>query len=167
MRGTGDVVQRNGNGKLMYIGRNDQQRKRLGQRINLGAIANTMMEKCSSLLSSCKLILKEYEKTNAVDVILFVLKRDHCQTNTFVSTSIKNIIASHLNCYERPNVIEIIPLECWPTTVHEKTDKGKLMENYMKNTPILEMWTPAIMKARVLECLSMSLTCDLTNVEQG
>ncbi len=110
---TGDIVEYNTYGELVYVGRKDYQIKRLGHRIELGEIESTIRA-IDEVESSCCVFVKNKER-----IIAFY-------TGKCKEELLKEAVKQELPSYMLPN--RYIHLDSMPLNNNGKIDRVKLAE---------------------------------------
>lgn len=116
---SGDLGKWDKNGNIIFYGRNDNQIKFRGYRIDLGEIENTL--KSSNDVKNAVLILDK--QLSAEDkLIAFVILQD----SSIVEETLRDFLAKTLPYYMLPS--KFIKLDAFPMTANGKIDKKKLLE---------------------------------------
>lgn len=121
---TGDLAKWLPNGLISFVGRNDNQIKYRGYRIDLGEIEATL-EKIREIENSL-VVLHKTEET--VKLIAFIVTKNKEINDSYV----REIIAKKIPHYMIPN--SFIVLEKFPITTNGKIDKKLLLENLEKDS---------------------------------
>ncbi len=119
---TGDLVKVDSNGTFYYIGRNDQQIKISGKRVNLLEISLTL-EVHPAIEKAIVLYIAEENR-----LVAFIKSAPHQKPS---SVEIKHFSASHLESFMIPNMF--IYIKEAPITSNGKIDYTKLRELYVKD----------------------------------
>lgn len=117
---TGDVVKLNEDGNLSFIGRNDNQIKIKGHRIELNEISNTILK--YPTITKCQVIVKE-ENDNKYLVAYFTASKK------IVINDLRSFLSSKLPFYSIPNLL--IQLDKFVLTVN-----GKIDTKYLNNLSV-------------------------------
>lgn len=121
---TGDLAKWNQNGDIIFLGRNDNQIKFRGYRIDLGEIENTL--KTSNKIKNAVVILdKEHYRDEKL--LAFVVLKDE----DIVEEVLRELLSKTLPYYMMPS--KFIKLKEFPMTANGKVDKKKLIEIASKN----------------------------------
>ncbi|KAL5011810.1 hypothetical protein ScPMuIL_010361 [Solemya velum] len=113
-RATGDCVEVRGDGSVVFVGRNDDQIKRNGRRINLQEIEKAVL---NIGLDTVPVLL--------VDDRLIVCAQS-CDQPIAMETKVTNHLTAVLPSHYQPDVILILP--SIPVTKHGKLDRTTIME---------------------------------------
>ena len=117
---TGDIVKLNEDGNLSFIGRNDNQIKIKGHRIELNEISNTILR--YPTITKCQVIVKE-ENGNKYLVAYFTA------SNKIVINDLRSFLSSKLPFYSIPNLL--VQLDKFVLTVN-----GKIDTKYLNNLSV-------------------------------
>ncbi|MBN2634784.1 MAG: AMP-binding protein [Prolixibacteraceae bacterium] len=119
---TGDIVQKDNDGYIYYLGRTDDQVKIEGHRINLIEIEN----KVRNLLPDCQIVMVAHEKTSGLKrLYLFI------EGTGIHKMKLKSRLAEQLPPKMIPE--EIFLVQKIPLTVGGKIDRIKLANDYLVN----------------------------------
>lgn len=116
---SGDIGKWDKNGNIVFYGRNDNQIKFRGYRIDLGEIENTL--KSSNDVKNAVLILDK-QLSSEDKLIAFVILQD----SSIVEETLRDFLAKTLPYYMLPS--KFIKLDAFPMTANGKIDKKKLLE---------------------------------------
>ena len=111
---TGDIVQWDVDGSLLYIGRRDKQIKIRGFRVELGEVENAVLD--TQLYRQCAAIADERKR-----IRVFVAKPAHASGN---AETLRTALAASLPDYMMP--FDIAELEILPATPNGKIDRAAL-----------------------------------------
>lgn len=117
---TGDLGYYEGD-LLFCLGRNDDQVKLHGYRIELNEISNVLLKK-SFIQDACTVALRRNNEVKKI--VSFIITSQPAETG-----ELKLFLESHLPYYMIPG--DIIALEKFPHSTSHKVDKNKLIEIYM------------------------------------
>lgn len=112
---TGDVVLRNSNGNLCFLGRSDSQVKINGFRIELSEIEFAI----DSLVNKKTIVLNRRDGNNINSLLAFI------ETKELNESKLKEQLSALLPNYMIPQ--EIIPVEKFPLNINEKVDRNELL----------------------------------------
>lgn len=115
---SGDIGRWDKNGNIILVGRNDNQVKFRGYRIDLGEIENTL--KCSNEIKNAKIIL---DKTNYKEekLIAFIIQKD----KDIIEETLRDFLSKSLPYYMIPSVF--IKIDSFPLNNNGKIDSKKLI----------------------------------------
>lgn len=116
---TGDLGKWNKNGDILFCGRNDNQIKFRGYRIDLGEIENSL-KSCNEVKNAVVMLNKNSGKEEKL--IAFVV----IQNGDIIEETLRDFLSKTLPYYMMPS--KFIKLEKLPMTVNGKIDKAKLLE---------------------------------------
>ena len=122
---TGDIARLNSHGNIEFNGRNDDQVKYHGFRIELGAIESALCAISSIKEAACKVVIHE---NNVENLVAFVVID---KTITFSEQKIKNEVAKVLPKYMVPTIIETI--ETMPRLSSGKVNRKELLYTTIEN----------------------------------
>ena len=114
---TGDLARYDENGALLFLGRADQQIKRMGHRIELGEI-----ESVAAAVPGVSQCVCLYRQEKGLLLLLY--------TGTVTEGALLQMLEGRLPVFARPN--RAVRLESMPLTPNGKTDRRKLKEIYGK-----------------------------------
>jgi len=125
---TGDLAKWLPDGNILFVGRNDNQVKYRGYRIDLGEIEHCI--KNIELVENCTVLLNNQIKKNTILTAFIVLKE-----NRLKEEDIRAILSSSLPHYMIPN--QFVFLDSFPITPNGKIDRKRLlnMVSYKAETP--------------------------------
>ncbi|CAM4414138.1 MAG: Linear gramicidin synthase subunit B [Legionellaceae bacterium] len=119
---TGDLVRYLADGNIEFLGRIDEQVKIRGFRVELGEIANLLLEQ--EHIADAAVILRE-DKPNQKKIISYIVKKNtYIEDSTSFIEIIKNYLKQQLPDYMIPSAFVI--LEKLPLTSHGKFDRKAL-----------------------------------------
>lgn len=149
---TGDSAKWLPDGNIQFIGRNDNQIKYRGYRIDLGEIESTIRK--ISGVKNCTVLLNTCENNNSSLIAFIILDNSKLNEENF-----RNILVSKLPHYMMPS--QFMFVEDFPLNTNGKIDKKKLValanENY--STHYLAPQTE-------LEKLLVKIWCDTLKIEK-
>jgi len=122
---TGDIVFENENNDLVFVGRNDRQRKIRGFRIDLDEIESVLL-KHPSVKEASVLIIESENNLKALYAVILLLPEATISTNELAS-----FCKTHLPVYSVPEHIEIFAN--LPRTSSGKVNRNVLIDNLIKN----------------------------------
>lgn len=117
---TGDSAKWLPDGSIMFVGRNDNQIKYRGYRIDLGEIENTI--KNIHGVKNCTIILNKESSGNSTLVAFVII-----DSSVIDQESFRNILVNKLPHYMIPNQFEF--LDEFPLNTNGKIDRKKLLEH--------------------------------------
>ena len=115
---TGDIGRWDKNGNIIFVGRNDNQIKFRGYRIDLGEIENSL--KSNNEIKNAKVILDK-ENYREEKLIAFVILND----KDMLEESLREFLSKTLPYYMMPS--KFIKLDTFPLNNNGKIDNSKLM----------------------------------------
>ena len=120
---TGDLAKINFDGSLIFIGRNDNQIKHRGYRIDLGEIENTL--KTYPFLSNA-FIIQSLDSNNNSILIAYITSN----ISLFDESKLRKFLSFNLPYYMIPN--RFVRVDSFPLTPNGKIDRKLLVENSEK-----------------------------------
>ena len=149
---TGDSAKWLPDGNIQFVGRNDNQIKYRGYRIDLGEIESTIRK--ISGVKNCTVLLNTFENNNSSLIAFIILDNSKLNEENF-----RNILVSKLPHYMMPS--QFMFVDDFPLNTNGKIDKKKLVvlanENY--STHYLAPQTE-------LEKLLVKIWCDTLKIEK-
>ena len=124
---TGDIVKRDNKGRIVFIGRTDNQIKLRGQKIELGEIESVFAEEMQ--ISLCAAICK---KEDSEKLILFYESQKDFERDDIIGK-----LKTRLPDYMIPSVFE--KMETLPLTDNGKVDRKALSQIDIKRTVMLDL----------------------------
>lgn len=118
---TGDIVKFMPDGNLTFVGRNDNQVKLRGHRIELGEVENAILDYNS--ITKCKVLLKN---DNTIMAVFFIA------TESISINDLRDFLSEKLPLYAIPNFF--VQLSAFPLTSNGKIDTTALGQIELKNT---------------------------------
>lgn len=127
---TGDLVIRQNNGHLIFVGRRDFQVKHNGYRIELGDIESQIMHFGKEILNTIVIL---YEQDGISRLVAYLLIQD---SENFPLVALQNYLYNNLPEYMVPKIL--IPMKEFPMNASHKVDRSRLPLPSSYNVPQTE-----------------------------
>lgn len=128
---SGDLARRNKNGELEYIGREDDQIKIRGFRVEIGEVESQigMMDTIKNVV-----VISKYNEKNGAFLIAYIVRKE--RVTTFNESTFKKELRKKLPEYMIPT--SIIELDSIPMTGNGKVDKKSLPDQNFQMNHIIQ-----------------------------
>ena len=150
---TGDIVKRDNEGRIVFIGRTDNQIKLRGQKIELGEIESVFAEEMQ--ISLCAAICK---KEDSEKLILFYESQKDFERDDIIGK-----LKTRLPDYMIPSVFE--KMETLPLTDNGKVDRKALSQIDIKRTVMLDLQDIDDETNQILEVMSEVLEVPANTID--
>ena len=117
---SGDIVKKDKEGFLYYIGRKDQMIKTKGYRVSPAEVEELIL----SIVGVSECVASGYEEDGEILLRTFV----HLSDDALTEDGIHRHCKKHFPFYLVPD--SIVTVECFPVTANGKVDRGRIIKEY-------------------------------------